>query len=386
MLILGIETSCDETALALVNVRERSKRVKNGWNKSATKKLPQIEVLAEEIASQTKIHAPFKGVVPMLAAREHEKNLTVLFERIKEKLKETERKLGNIMNKVDLITVTRGPGLMPALLVGAAFAKALAYKYSKPLLGVNHLEGHLYAGFLSPRLTVYDLASIFPAIALIVSGGHTELVLIEGIGRFQVLGETLDDAAGEAFDKVARLLGLGYPGGLALEKVAQNGNHQAFSFPRPMSKADDYNFSFSGLKTAVLYKLREIKDGRDRRDKGGNKGDKGADFGLQGQNLNFDIAASFQEAIIDSLIIKTKKALENYSVKTLLTGGGVLANQKLRQTLENLCSEEQVSLLIPPLKYCGDNATMIALAGYFNFGPRAQSNWQFLKVDPNLNL
>ncbi len=360
MRILAFETSCDETALTLVDFFVSKK----GF-------LPKISILAEKVASQVQAHAPFGGVVPILAAREHEKNLEILFLQLL-KASPERATAREFMEKIDLIAVTAGPGLMPCLLVGTAFAKALAYKHKKPLIGVNHLEGHLYSGFLSQELSTCNPQLIFPALALIVSGGHTELVLIHGIGHYQVLGETLDDAAGEAFDKVARLLGLGYPGGILLEKEAQKGNSEAFSFPRPMLKSGDYNFSFAGLKTSVLYALRELE--------------KSQAYKQNKASIRADIAASFQQAVVDTLVAKTKKALRDYKAKALFVGGGVIANTKLRQALERLCQEERLLLLISPKRYCGDNATMIALAGYFNFKTPNQHKWQLLKVNPNLNL
>ncbi|MFA6437007.1 MAG: tRNA (adenosine(37)-N6)-threonylcarbamoyltransferase complex transferase subunit TsaD [Candidatus Paceibacterota bacterium] len=353
MNILGIETSCDETAIALVE-----------FNKQGTRGSLKINILADKVASQIKTHEPFGGVVPGLAAREHIKNLPILF-------KETKRDIEKIMKMVDLIAITHGPGLMPCLLVGVAFAKALAYKYQKPIIGTNHLDGHLYSGLLSLDQKIDVKLPLFPAIGLIVSGGHTELILINKIGSYKLLGETLDDAAGEAFDKVARLLGLGYPGGPIIEKIAKDGNPRTFDFPRPMINSGNYNFSFAGLKTAVLYKVREIQKN--------NKGQKKIDD-ITIKNL----AASFQQSVIDTLIAKLKSAIIEFNPKSIFLGGGVLANQALRDAIGKINLEQTIYL--PQKRYCGDNASIIALAAYFNSEiiSKSKNNWKYLEVNPNL--
>jgi len=352
MTILGIETSCDETAIALVK-----------FSKKGT--TSQIEIITEKIASQIKIHEEFGGVFPALAAREHLKNIDRLFSLTKISNK--------IINNIGLISVTNGPGLIPCLVIGSSFAKALSYKHKKPIIGTNHLEGHLFSGLLK-ETKKHDLKNIeFPAIGLIVSGGHTELVLVESFKKYTLLGETLDDAAGEAFDKVARLLGLGYPGGPLIEKLAPRGDSQAFSFPRPMIGSKNHNFSFSGLKTAVLYAVRDYKK------KVGIIND---DQKLP-EKLIKDIAASFQEAVIETLISKLKFAIQEFSPKTLLFGGGVLANQALSKRLLALGISLDIKTLIPPKKYCGDNAVMIALAAYLS---NKKSSWQKVEADANLNL
>jgi len=343
MNILGIETSCDETAIALVNFR-----------KEKNKQFPEIKVLANELASQIKLHAAYGGVVPGLAAREHVKNTEILLKKIKKERKD-------LFEEIDLIAVTSGPGLMPCLLVGTSFAKALALKHKKPIVGINHLEGHLYSGLIEKKKKNLS----FPALGLIVSGGHTELILVKGINDYELIGETLDDAAGEAFDKVARLLGLTYPGGPAIEESAKKGNPTEYDFPRPMIKSGDFNFSFSGLKTAVLYKTQEL----------GKKNDK---------DIN-NLAASFQQAVIDVLIQKTKRAIKEFKVKTILSGGGVLANQSLRQSLKNL-SEEEIQVLLPAKEYCGDNALIICLAAYLNYSNQKDLSFQKIIPDPNLDL
>ena len=244
MKILGIETSCDETAIAIINIED----VNNGVKRSRT--TSGIKVLTNTISSQVKLHAKYGGVVPNLAAREHAKNIEHIF---KLALKEAKTKI----NDIDLIAVTRGPGLGPALLVGTTFAKTLAWKYEKPILGANHLEGHIYSNWLNPDFKIKSVK--FPILNLIVSGGHTELVLMTDYGKYKIIGETLDDAIGEAFDKVARLLGLGYPGGPLISKLAENGNPDRYPLPSPMIHSKNYNFSYSGLKTAVLYLIRDLK-------------------------------------------------------------------------------------------------------------------------------
>src|SRR3989338_340520 len=252
MMILGIETSCDETAIAVLEI-------KNG----------KITVLSNTVSSQVKLHAKFGGVVPNLAAREHAKNIGLVF-----KLSLKKAGVKDFGKEIRLITVTRGPGLGPSLLVGLAFARTIAWKYNKPLIGVNHLEGHIYSNWLKPvgvNSTLRSFSKVGPVLNLIVSGGHTELVLMKGHGKYKIIGETLDDAVGEAFDKVARLLGLGYPGGpivaLRADKFRSKSAKVEIKFPRPMMHSKDFNFSFSGLKTAVLYKTREftrLPDGQEK--------------------------------------------------------------------------------------------------------------------------
>jgi N6-L-threonylcarbamoyladenine synthase len=350
MKILGIETSCDETAISLVDIKK-----KQGL-------LPEIKILSDKVASQVKLHAPYGGVVPALAAREHVKNIDILF-------KEVEKEVLNLRDKIDKVAVTVGPGLMPALLVGTNFAKALAYKFKKPLIAVNHLEGHLFSSLLNNQDSAKKKL-IFPALGLIVSGGHTELVLVKDFGVYEIIGETLDDAAGEAFDKVARLLELGYPGGPLIQKLAAKSKQRLIDLPRPMANADNYNFSFAGLKTAVLYKLADLK--------------KAENLNQINQEIKIKMAASFQQAVIDTLIIKTNKALKEFKIKTLVTGGGVLANQVLRDSLEKLACQEEISLFMPKKIFCGDNASMIALAGFL--GNKKTTSWQTLIACANLNL
>jgi len=326
MKILGIETSCDETAVAVLEVRA-----------------DKIEVLTNTISSQVKLHAKYGGVVPNLAAREHVKNIEHVF-----KLALKKAKIKDFEKEIDLIAVTRGPGLGPALLVGITFAKTLAWKYKKPLVGVNHLEGHVYSNWLKPvEIKSAIINSQFPILNLIVSGGHTELVLMNGYGKYELLGETVDDAIGEAFDKVARLLGLGYPGGPIISKLAESGNPDRYPLPSPMIKSKDFNFSYSGLKTAVLYLLRDLK------------------LKKIDSQTKADIASSFQKSACEVLLRKTIKAAQTYKVKSIHLSGGVSANKYLRENLQRKTKELGLSYSQPEFEYTGDNAAMIALAGYF---------------------
>jgi len=299
-------------------------------------------------------------VVPNLAAREHTKNIGHVFETA---LKEAKIKLDG----VDLIAVTRGPGLGPALLVGLTFAKTVAWLTKKPLIGVNHLDGHIHSNWLTPLPT---LTNIFPALNLVVSGGHTELVLMKDHGSYKIIGETLDDAVGEAFDKVARMLGLGYPGGPIVSKSAQQGNPDAYPLPSPMAKSKDYNFSYSGLKTAVLYLLRDLK------------------LKKLTKKIKSDIAASFQKAAIDVLVQKTIRAAKEYEVKAIFLSGGVSANQYLRTQLSDAATERGLPYVQPPMEYTGDNAAMIAVAGYFMYQKtkKKKIDYSSIMMDANLTL
>ncbi len=328
MRILGIETSCDETGIALVEAKGGLKN-------------PRFKVLKNLVASQIKIHRPFGGVVPNLAKREHLKNLPILLKKFTAKDLKT----------VGLISVTVGPGLEPALWTGINFAKEL-YKKLKvensklKIAGANHLEGHIYSFLLSKKNEFssrnFQFSKIFPAIALIVSGGHTILLKMDSFSKWRKLGETRDDAAGEAFDKVARLLDLPYPGGPEIEKLARNGNPSAINFPRPMIHDKNYDFSFSGLKTSVLYYLRD------------------------NPRVNkIDVASSFQQAAIDVLVEKTLRAAKEFGAKSVMLSGGVAANKALRKSLKTKSSELKANFFVPDFKYNLDNAAMIATAGYF---------------------
>ncbi|MEI6511586.1 MAG: tRNA (adenosine(37)-N6)-threonylcarbamoyltransferase complex transferase subunit TsaD [Candidatus Uhrbacteria bacterium] len=330
MRILGIESSCDETAIAIVSG--------NGDDLVVEKSL---------IASQAALHAKYGGVVPEVAAREH---IDAIFPLL------LESGIPRDGSGIDAIAVTSGPGLVPALRVGVELAKTLAWAWGKPLVGANHLEGHLYSTFKAIE---------FPALALLVSGGHTEIVLMKDHGVYERVGATRDDAAGEAFDKVAKLLGLGYPGGPIVSKMASQGSATAIAFPRPMMESHDFNFSFSGLKTAVAVRRRENPDDRVE-----------------------DVCASFQAAVVDVLVAKTMRAVEQYGPKCLILAGGVSANKALRQGLSTAISNFQfpISFLSPDLALTGDNAAMIAAAGYYHAMRGDFVDPLTLVADPNMEL
>jgi len=348
-LILAIETSCDETALAVV----KAEGPLSG---------PRFRVLKSVIASQIKIHAPFGGVVPNLAKREHIKNLPILLRKIFGIPKSEfliSKKIPSPhfpIEKIDLIAVTVGPGLEPALWAGITFAKEVHRKLSaishKPiaLIGANHLEGHLYSFLLVSQKkggiskSKFLISNTFPAIALIVSGGHTILLRLDNLTSRKKLGETRDDAAGECFDKMARLLKLPYPGGPELEKLAKKGRADAILFPRPMVDQRNYDFSFSGLKTSVLYYLRDNPKA--------NKA---------------NVAASAQEAIIDVLTKKTMRAAVEFGAHSVLLSGGVAANRALRKRLSQESKKRELEFFVPDFNYNTDNAVMVAVASYINF-------------------
>ena len=311
MIILGIETSCDETGLALYD-SERG-------------------LLGDVLHSQIAHHAEYGGVVPELASRDHILHIAPLFSALLKKTKCS-------ISAIDLIAYTAGPGLAGALLVGAAFAQSLAFALHKPVMPIHHLEGHL----LSPLMN--KGAPDFPFLALLVSGGHTQLMRVAGVGNYQTLGETLDDAAGEAFDKSAKLLGLPYPGGALLSKMAESGDPAAFKLPRPMIKSDDLNFSFSGLKTAVLTKIKENQAVTDE--------------------FKANLACAFEEAITDVLVTKTLQALKKEKLKDVVIAGGVGANARLRQKLNKEAKEMGFRVHYPPIALCTDNGTMIAFAAH----------------------
>ncbi|MBI2062482.1 MAG: tRNA (adenosine(37)-N6)-threonylcarbamoyltransferase complex transferase subunit TsaD [Candidatus Yanofskybacteria bacterium] len=369
MLILGIETSCDETAISVIETTKN--------NEQGTM---NIRVLSNVVSSQVKLHAKYGGVVPSLAAREHVKNIGHVFNlALKKALKTKNYKLKTKNFPIDLIAVTRGPGLGPALLVGITFARTISWLSGKPLVGVNHLEGHIYSNWLLPVSEISNSKfliskQIFPALNLIVSGGHTELVLMKNHGQYKIIGETVDDAVGEAFDKVARLLGLGYPGGPAIAaraaKFKVESEKLKVKFPRPMEKSKNFNFSYSGLKTAVLYKIRELE----------NSGIKLTDSVID------EIAHEFQKAAIDVLIQKTMRAAEKYKIKSILLSGGVSANQLLRSELQKNSAEAGIKYFQPPMEYTGDNAAMIAVAGYFNNLKIKKTPLSRVKMDANLGF
>lgn len=323
--ILGVESSCDETAAAIVE---------NGRL-----------ILANTVASQVDLHAQFGGVFPEVASRQH---IRTIYPIIVSALQQAHMGLGDI----DAIAVTRGPGLPGSLVVGMNTAKGMALGSGLPLVGVNHLEAHIYSAWLHwPPVSNGAIANVelapepqFPLIVLIVSGGHSELVLMEDHLKYQRLGATLDDAAGEAFDKVARLLGLSYPGGPAIQIAAESGDPQAFQFPRSWLEGS-WNFSFSGLKTAVLREVRSLQT-------------------VRPELPVSDLAASFQQAVVDVLVGKTLQAAEEFSAKEVLVAGGVSANKALRTTFQ---TKAAIPVHIPPLSLCTDNAAMIAAAGYYRF-------------------
>lgn len=352
MLILALETSCDDTCVGFLNFKETDK-FEN----------PKLELLSNIVSSQVEVHKEYGGIVPNLASREHLKNLRPVYEKAR---KEAGFDPEEVFEKLDLIAVTRGPGLIPSLLIGASFAKTLAWRFDIDLLGINHLEGHLYSNFITP-LKDGNVPS-FPALCLIASGGHTQLVLFSDHQEYEVLGETQDDAAGEAFDKVARLLDLGFPGGPEIEREAKQGNPDGFDLPRPMYDSGDLNFSFSGLKTAVARRLQ------------GEESKK---------SLAQDMAASFQEAVVDVLTKKLKRASKQFSVQSIFVSGGVSANRRLRERLKKEFSfAESPELFLPSLSMSTDNAAMIGTASYFKSKQDPQTDFGLhnLKVDPSLTL
>ncbi|HRZ30474.1 MAG TPA: tRNA (adenosine(37)-N6)-threonylcarbamoyltransferase complex transferase subunit TsaD [Candidatus Paceibacterota bacterium] len=429
MRILAIETSCDDTAISIVEVKGSAKK-------------PVFKVLAHNISSQTKIHEKWGGVVPSLAKREHGKNLVpLLIKSLKDadlfevqlrtirgsksssksdscpptgrvKLLEVptsklHKKIEEILDrepelreqflqtiptlkipKIDTIAVTKGPGLEPALWVGINFAKALAKVWDKPLYPINHLEGHILASLATPQTPVKSFhdhgAKIsFPAISLIVSGGHTELVLSKDWLKYKIVGRTRDDAVGEAFDKVARILGLPYPGGPEISKLAlevkppsenqlgglTSKSSATIKLPRPMLHSGDLEFSFSGIKTAVLYLVQRLQKENKFTDK-----------------VKAEIAHDFQNAVIEVIIAKTLSATKKYKAKTIIAGGGVIANANLREALKKEAQNEDLNLLIPELSYSTDNATMIALAAGFRLLAGKHKVSHSFKAEGNLNL
>lgn len=377
-LILSIETSCDETAIAVLRSSESG-----------------LEILTNQVSSQVKLHAKWGGVVPNLAAREHVKNFPRLLEMA----------LGEAQispAQIDLIAVTNGPGLIPALMVGVGYAKTLSYLWEKPLIGIHHIEGHIYANFVGDKKSEIK----FPALVLVVSGGHTQLVLMKDHLLYEIIGQTVDDAVGEAFDKVARILGIGYPGGPAVaawaakiqnlnvkcriksqcqndknentycEKLKANESESyKLVFPRPMLHKKNFNFSFSGLKTAVLYETKKHPEL------------------LKDKKYVSEICHEFQQACIDVLVTKTIKAAQQYKPKTIMLAGGVSANKELREQLSAAIEKNIPGTIytIPDISLTGDNAAMIAAAAAFRFKKmsdpekkKLQKNWS--KLQPNANL
>lgn len=317
MLVLGVETSCDETALALVADGHR--------------------VVASHVVSSLKAHQPYGGIVPEIASRAHVELFTLSLELL---LKQA----SVVPSDIDRIAVTHGPGLPGSLLMGVAAAKALALAWKKPIIGVNHLHAHLYAALMQrPQ----DLSEDLPTIGLVVSGGHTALVRMDGIRKFRLMGQTRDDAVGEAFDKVGKLLKLKFPGGPEIERTAEQGNPKAFRFSVPKIRGGSpFDFSYSGIKTAVYYKVKEQGDG-------------------VSQQWVADMAASFQHCVVEELAMKTLEACRQEGAYRLVVGGGVIANTPLRERLLAVCADSNIALAIPPLSLCTDNGAMIAGLGFY---------------------
>lgn len=350
--ILAIETSCDETAAAVLSVEDN-------------KTWPIIKTLSSVVKSQIKLHSKMGGVVPEAAARAHIKNIRPVVEKTINDSRLT-------INAIDCIAVTAGPGLIPSLIVGVEFAKALSLATGKPIIPVNHMLGHLYSPLKDEGLKIKD---VFPMVCLIVSGGHTIIVLMSDVKNYKVLGQTVDDAAGEAFDKVAKMLKLPYPGGPEVSKLAEKGKPD-FVLPRPMLNNKNYDFSFSGLKTAVLYRMRDFPETKPA-----------------------DICKAFQDAAVDVLVTKTLRAVKEFGAKSVSLSGGVAANQALRQSLIVNCKLLKVSakggsasggkchFFVPPKNLCTDNAEMIGLAAAFmlhnSYKPKS---YKSIKADPNLEL
>lgn len=350
MIILGIESSCDDTSAALVQADE------NGFI-----------VLSEKTASQIEVHKKYGGVVPEIAGRKHAENILPVIEEVLNHENIQTFKHTNI----DAIAVTSGPGLITGLLVGVEAAKSLSYLWNIPLVGVNHINGHIHSVQLKPEKT--DIQ--FPALCLVVSGGHTELILMKNHNEFELIGKTRDDAVGETFDKIAKLIGFDYPGGAKISQTAEGGNTKAIKFPRPMIN-EGYEFSFAGLKTAALYWLRD------------NCPDTYSlnpiSYKLKAESLS-DFCASIEQAIIDVLVTKTLRASKEYNPKTIILAGGVSANKKLRNTLQEEITKNfpNTKLLIPEMKYTMDNAAMIAVAGYYNAVKKDFTDWKKIEADPN---
>ena len=315
MRILGIETSCDETGVAIYDEEKG--------------------LIANQLHTQIALHADYGGVVPELASRDHIRKLAPLLQAALQEANLTAK-------DIDGVAYTSGPGLVGALLVGSTVARSLAYAWNIPAIGVHHMEGHLLAPMLEEN------PPHFPFVALLVSGGHTQLVRVDGVGRYELLGESIDDAAGEAFDKTAKLLGLDYPGGAALARLALNGTPNRFAFPRPMTDRPGLDFSFSGLKTFAANTLHQVMQ----------------EEGELTEQSKADIAYAFQEAVVDTLAIKCKRALKQTGLKRLVIAGGVSANKQLRQTLAELMQQFGGEVFYPQPQFCTDNGAMIAYAGF----------------------
>ncbi len=340
MTILGIETSCDDTSAAVV---------KNG-----------TDVLSNVVSSQLKTHKKYGGIVPELAARQHLKNINFVIEK-------TMHDAGYGMQDIDAVAVTVGPGLIGSLLVGTMTAQAISSIIKIPIVGVNHIEGHIFANLLQTQIAQkksidYTEKVKPPFLALIVSGGHTDLILVKNWGNYKILGRTRDDAAGEVFDKIAKFLGLGYPGGPIIDKLAKKGNCKKINFPKPYMP-DSWDFSFSGLKTAVINYV-------------------GKHPNIKKSEHISDLCASFQQSCVDVLVRKTILACKKFNIKKIALGGGVSANSRLRCDFIKKCDEERIKLFMPPAIFCTDNAAMVASAGYFKLKKRGTCR----AINPSANL
>jgi len=380
MKILSIETSCDETAISILEADGSFDNKENPV---------KFKILADNLISQINIHKKYGGVFPALAKREHSKNLIPLLAKTLteaklsapsakslkinveiKKILEREPELLKLfleyiptirIPEIDAIAVTQGPGLEPALWVGINFAKALALIWNKPLIPVNHMEGHLLASLINPKSKFenQEIENIeFPAIGLLISGGHTELILMRGWMQYEKIGQTLDDAVGEAFDKAARMMGLPYPGGPEISRLAEIARKEnldsEIKLPRPMLHTDNFNFSFSGLKTAVLYLIKNLKEKNN--------------WKKIPLKVKQQIAQEFEDAVIEVLFKKTQKAVKKFGVQTLILGGGVVANSQIRQTFQSLGRPtSKLNVLIPEIDFSTDNAIMIGIAGYFQY-------------------
>lgn len=333
LIILGVESTCDETACSIV---------KNGR-----------KLVASVISSQIEIHKPYGGVVPEIASRKHVENIIPV-------LDECFAQAGTSLDQIDGVAVSYGPGLVGALLTGISVAKAIAWSLDVPLLGVNHIEGHIFANFLSHK----DLQP--PFMALIVSGGHSHIVYMRDYLTYEIIGKTRDDAAGEAFDKTARVLGLGYPGGPLIDKMAKEGNDTAFEFPKTKFSDNPYDFSFSGIKTAVINRINSMKM-------------KGLSYEVK------DVAASFQKAVVDVLVRHTIEASKEMGVKTVCLAGGVSANSLLRKSMTDEGKKAGIQVYYPELVYCTDNAAMVAATGYYYYINKRFSDLT-LNAVPNLRI
>ena len=394
MKILSIETSCDETAVAILKITKQKEYF--------------FKILSNIVASQIKIHQKYGGVYPTLAKREHERNLAPVLRQslleaklLKSKVKSQKSKiqiksqklktlkeilqrhqnlyksLKRFLSKyqkstIDLIAVTVGPGLEPCLWTGVNFAKALSFWWNLPIVPVNHIEAHILVNFIEQNQIKVKTQKLFPAVCLVVSGGHTQLILMRNFGKYEIVGETRDDAAGECFDKTARILGLPYPGGPAIEKQALQWKSETqrskfkIKLPRPMIYSKDYDFSFSGLKTAVLYRVKNQKSK------------------VKSQKFISQMAYEIQAAINDVLVKKTIKAVKDFRAKSIILGGGVAANSDLRKRFENFSEALKINFLVPPKKYCTDNAVMIAVAAFFH--KKDKMSWQKIKANANLRI